>query len=49
MYNDKLVYRVVILAFFGISLWKREGSFNQYYLPIRVRLQYFIVILKVSV
>ncbi len=29
MYNDKLVYKVVIWAFFGISLWKEKvGSFN---------------------
>ncbi len=24
MYNDQLVYKVVILAFFGISLWKEK-------------------------
>ncbi len=29
MYNDQLVYKVVILAFFGISLWTYwEGSFS---------------------
>ncbi len=24
MYNDQLVYKVVIWAFFGISLWKEK-------------------------
>ncbi len=24
MHNDQLVYKVVILAFFGISLWKEK-------------------------
>ncbi len=24
MYNDKLVYKVVIWVFFGISLWKEK-------------------------
>ncbi len=27
MYNDKLVYKVVIWAFFGITLWKEKVAF----------------------
>ncbi len=26
MYNDKLVYKVVIWVFFGISLWKEKAA-----------------------
>ncbi len=26
MHNDKLVYKVVIWVFFGISLWKEKES-----------------------
>ncbi len=26
MYNDKLVYKVVISVFFGISLWKEKEA-----------------------
>ncbi len=28
MYNDKLVYKVVILAFFGISLWTEKVALS---------------------
>ncbi len=28
MYNDQLVYKVVIWAFFGISLWKEKVALN---------------------
>ncbi len=28
MYNDQLVYRVVILALFGISLWTENVALN---------------------
>ncbi len=28
MYNDKLVYKVVIWAFLGISLWKEKVALN---------------------
>ncbi len=28
MYNDKLVYKVVIWAFFGISLWTEKVALN---------------------
>ncbi len=28
MYNDQLVYQVVIWSFFGISVMKRKGSFK---------------------
>ncbi len=27
MNNDKLVYKVIIWAFFGISLWKEKVAF----------------------
>ncbi len=30
MYNDKLVYKVVIWAFFGISLWREKVALNVY-------------------
>ncbi len=29
MYNDQLVYKVVIWAFFGISLWKEKVALNK--------------------
>ncbi len=29
MYNDKLVYKVVIWVFFGISLWKGKEALNK--------------------
>ncbi len=28
MYNDQLVYKVVICAFFGISLWTEKVALN---------------------
>ncbi len=28
MYNDKLVYKVVIWVFSGISLWKEKEALN---------------------
>ncbi len=28
MYNDQLIYKVVIWAFFGISLWKERVALN---------------------
>ncbi len=28
MYNDKLVYKVVIWVFWGISLWKEEEALS---------------------
>ncbi len=28
MYNDQLVYKVVILAFFGISLWRENVALS---------------------
>ncbi len=28
MYNDQLVYKVVILAFFGISLWTENVALS---------------------
>ncbi len=28
MYNDQLVYKVVICAFFGISLWIEKVALN---------------------
>ncbi len=28
MYNDQLVYKVVIWAIFGISLWKEKVALN---------------------
>ncbi len=30
IYNDKLVYKVAIWAFFGISLWKEKVALNEY-------------------
>ncbi len=30
MYNDKLVYKVVIWVFFGISLWKEKETLRLY-------------------
>ncbi len=30
MYNDQLVYKVVIWAFWGISLWKEKVALNLY-------------------
>ncbi len=30
MYNDQLVYKVVIWAFFGISLWTEKVALNKY-------------------
>ncbi len=44
MYNDKLVYKVVIWAFFGISLWKENVALmcslllNEYAASILYRL-----------
>ncbi len=29
MYNDQLVYQVVIWVFFGISLWKEKVALNK--------------------
>ncbi len=29
MYNDQLVYKVVIWAFFGISLWTEKVALNK--------------------
>ncbi len=29
MYNDQLVYKVVIWTFFGISLWKEKVALNE--------------------
>ncbi len=34
MYNDQLVYKVVIWAFFGISLWTEKESLNDNNNPI---------------
>ncbi len=28
MYNDQLLYKIVIWAFFGISLWKEKVALN---------------------
>ncbi len=28
MYNDQLVYKVVIWTYFGISLWKEKEALN---------------------
>ncbi len=30
MYNDQLVYKVVIWAFFGISLWKENVTLKSW-------------------
>ncbi len=30
MYNDKLVYKVIIWVFFGISLWKEKVALKEY-------------------
>ncbi len=30
MYNDQLVYKVVIWVFFGISLWKEKVALSDY-------------------
>ncbi len=30
MYNDQLVYKVVIWAFYGISLWKEKVALSQF-------------------
>ncbi len=32
MYNDQLVYKVVIWAFFGISLWTEKAALTAYIL-----------------
>ncbi len=29
MYNDQLVYKVIIWAFFGISLWKEKVALTR--------------------
>ncbi len=34
MYNDKLLYKVVIWVFWGDLFMKREGSFNHVYVYI---------------
>ncbi len=31
MYNDKLVYKVVIWAFFGITLWKEKAALTTHF------------------
>ncbi len=31
MYNDQLVYKVVIWGFFGISLWTEKVALRTYY------------------
>ncbi len=33
IYNDQLVYKVVIWAFFGISLWKAKVALKMQWLP----------------
>ncbi len=34
MYNDQLVYKVVLWAFFGISLWKENVALSKEAMPI---------------
>ncbi len=34
MYNDQLVYKVVIWAYFGIRLWKEKVALNVYILNV---------------
>ncbi len=41
MYNDKLVYKVVIWVFFGISIWK-EKEILTHYSPTDLVLFYII-------
>ncbi len=36
MYNDQLVYRVVIWVFFGISLWKEKIALTSLAKPLLI-------------
>ncbi len=47
MYNDKLVYKVVIWVLFGISLWKEKETLNVYEVPSsRVKSKYLFILGK---
>ncbi len=42
MYNDKLVYKVVIWIFLGISLWKEKVALNASFMLVNKYLDYYV-------